>query len=257
MQIKSKKELKKYFWEQGYVIFNIKNEKLIDNVCKDVKKIIRSKKFKTNSKIYSYNSSPRIVESYKYSENCKKLSKLSKVKKLIDYIYDDKGVPFSTINFIKSTEQPLHSDYAHFGTLPENKIIGAWIALEDIDPNSGPLKIVPKSHKLKNYNFIKENKNKTPSSLREIKKNYEKYERYVRRIIKKKKLKVVTPKMKKGDCLLWESNMLHGSPNCKNNKLSRMSQVTHWTFRSVRKHYNPNFSDPRKNRYVERKVVFF
>ena len=141
--------------------------------------------------------------------------------------------------------------------MPTGWIVGCWVALEDINPDSGPLKIVPKSHKLKNYNFIKENKNRVPLSLTEIKKNYAKYERYVKRVIKKKKLKIVTPTMKKGDCLLWESNMLHGSPGCKNNKLSRMSQVTHWTFKSVKKHYNPNFSDPRKNKYVERKVVFF
>ncbi len=153
-----------------------------------LEKLLKKKKFKTNSKIYSYNKSPRIVESYKYSDNCKKLSKLFKIRNIINYIYNDKSVPFSTINFLKSTEQPLHSDYAHFGTKPENKIIGAWVALEDINPDSGPLKIVPKSHKLKNYNFIKENKNRVPLSLTEIKKNYAKYERYVKRVIKKKKI---------------------------------------------------------------------
>ena len=257
MQKKTNQELKNYFWREGYVIFNINDNDLIDKINENIKKIVKSRKFKTNTKIYSYNESPRIVESYKFSNNCKKLAKYPKIKKIIEYLYEDKAVPFSTINFLKSTQQPLHSDYAHFGTLPENKLIGAWVALEDIDPNSGPLQVVPRSHKLKKYNFIKENNNKAPTTLNQIQKNYKKYENWVKKIVKKKKLKSFTPNMKKGDCLLWESNMLHGSPLCKNPKLSRLSQVTHWTFKSAKKHYNPNFSDPTKKKFVERKVVLF
>ena len=32
-------------------------------------------------------------------------------------------------------------------------IVGAWVALEDIDPNSGPLQVVPKSHKLNLFDY--------------------------------------------------------------------------------------------------------
>ena len=257
MQNKLKKNLKNFFWREGYLIFNINDDDLINKINSDIKKIIKKKNYKTNTKIYSYNKSPRIIESYKFSKNCKKLAKYSKIKKMIEYLYKDKAVPFSTINFLKSTQQPLHSDYAHFGTIPENKLVGAWVALENINLNSGPLQIVPRSHKLKRYNFLKENFNKIPTTVSQIKKNYKRYENWVKKIIKKKGLKSFTPIMKKGDCLLWESNLLHGSPICKNPKLSRLSQVTHWTFRSVKKHYNPNFSDPTKKRFVERKVELF
>ncbi len=44
MQIENKTKLKNYFWKQGYVIFNIENDELIDKVCKDVRKIIKKKK---------------------------------------------------------------------------------------------------------------------------------------------------------------------------------------------------------------------
>lgn len=255
MQNKNLKAIKEKFWKEGWVIFNINNNKIINLVNEDIKKIVKKKQYKTNTKIYSYNNSPRIVESYKLSKNCKKLAKLNIIKKTIEYIYNDKAAPFSTINFIKSTQQPLHSDYAHFGTIPENKIVGAWIALEDINPNSGPLQIVPFSHKLKNYNFLQHSKK--PLNLIDLKKNYLKYEKWVKKIIKTQKLKILTPVMKSGDCLLWESNMLHGSPKCKNPKLSRLSQVTHWTFKSVRKHYNPNFSDPQKKNFVFRSIATF
>ena len=46
MQIENKTKLKNYFWKQGYVIFNIENDELIDKVCKDVRKIIKKKNLK-------------------------------------------------------------------------------------------------------------------------------------------------------------------------------------------------------------------
>ena len=49
----------------GYIIFNINDDALIDEVNNDVNNHIKEGDFKTNSKIYSYNDSPRIVESWK------------------------------------------------------------------------------------------------------------------------------------------------------------------------------------------------
>ena len=154
---------------------------------------------------------------------------------------------------MKSAQQPLHSDYAHFGTIPPLKIVGAWIALEDINTDSGPLQVVPKSHNLNIYNFF-ENDEKIPTSLNDIKRNYNKYEKWIKKEIKKNNLKPTTPIMKKGDCLLWAANTLHGSPYCKNSKSSRKSQVIHYTFKSVKSHFNPNFSNPKKNIYKIRYI---
>ena len=255
MQQFVRNKLKKKFLEEGYCIFNIGDDKLIDKINADIDNLIKKKKFKINSKIYSYNKSPRIVESYKFSRSCKKLSKNSKIVNFIYSIFREKPSAFSTINFLRSAQQPLHSDYAHFGTIPPLKIVGAWVALEDINMNSGPLQIVPKSQHLNIYNFF-ENNEKIPTSLNDIKKNYNRYEKWVKKEIKKKNLKLVTPKMKKGDCLLWSANTLHGSPNCKNPKFSRKSQVIHYSFKSVKSHFNTNFSNPKKNLYKIRKINY-
>jgi ectoine hydroxylase-related dioxygenase (phytanoyl-CoA dioxygenase family) len=63
--------------------------------------------------------------------------------------------------------------------------------------------------------------------------------------------------MKKGDCIIWAANLLHGSPERKNTMLQRKSQVTHWSFSDVKIHYNPNFSIPSKGKFTERKVTYF
>ena len=245
-----------FYKKNGYLIFNINNDDLINKVNSDIRDLILKKKYKTNTKIYSYNKSPRIVESFKHSENCKKIAKLKIIYEKIKFLYDDIPKPFSTINFLKSTQQPLHSDYTHFGTIPELKIVGSWIALQDIDMKSGPLQIVPKSHKMKIYNFLK-NKEDIPTTLEEIKNNYTKYERWIKQEIKVKNLKVITPKMLKGDCIICSANLLHGSPKCLNNKIYRKSQVTHWSFKSVKKHYSPCFSIPKKKVFKFRNVKYF
>ena len=250
------KESVEFYKKNGYIIFNIYNDNLLDEVNNDIEKHVKSGLFKANSKIYSYNESPRIVESWKVFDSCKRLSLSPVVISWLEALYLSSPKAFSTINFLNSTQQPLHSDYVHFGTLPEGKLAGSWIALEDINPLSGPLQVVPESHKLDYFNYEMVTKS-SPKKLDEIKKNYSLYEQWVIELIEKKKLKVITPKMQKGDCIIWDANLLHGSPDCQNNKILRRSQVTHWTFDDVEKHYNPIFSQRTKGKFVERKVTVF
>lgn len=256
MTIEITKESAESYKKDGYVIFNIRDDDLIDEVNSDVNDHLKKGGFKTNSKIFSYNDSPRIVESWKVLESCKRLSLSPVVKKWLELLYASSPKPFSTINFLHSTQQPLHSDSVHFGTLPEGRLAGSWVALEDIDPLAGPLQVVPGSHKLDyfDYEMVAET---PPKKLHEIKKNYGLYEQWVLALIKEKNLAVITPRMKKGDCIIWDANLLHGSPDCENNEIPRRSQVTHWTFDDVEKHYNPVFSQRKKGKFVEREVVIF
>jgi len=42
-----------------------------------------------------------------------------------------------------------HQDSWYLDTEPAGRLIGVWYALEEIDRNSGPFFVVPKSHTLK------------------------------------------------------------------------------------------------------------
>lgn len=250
-------EKKQFFDEEGFYIFNINDDDLIDQVNADVENLIQTDSVKKNSKIYSYNNAPRIVESWKFSENCRNLSKHPSVFSALAFLYDAQPRPFSTINFIRSTNQPLHSDYVHFGTFPELRLAGTWIALEDINPDSGPLSIVPKSHRLPTFDYQADLGLQIPKSMGDLKVNYELYESWIVERLANLGLDTYTPPLKKGDCIVWAANLIHGSPNCINNNLSRKSQVTHWDFVDVEFHYNPNFSDRTKNKFVKREPIYF
>ena len=83
----------------------------------------------------------------------KKIATLDTITNFLKEAYKSEPIPFSTINFVKGTEQPLHSDEFHFGSIPHRYLSGCWIALEDIDSDSGPLSIAVKSHKLPIFSF--------------------------------------------------------------------------------------------------------
>ena len=103
-------------------------------------------------------------------------------------LYEKECIPFSTLNFINGTEQPMHSDYMHFASIPERYLVGVWVALEDTNKYNGALKVVPKSHRLPIVDFNKLNLKK-PDSINTLEKCYRIYEDYVRNVIKVKKLK--------------------------------------------------------------------
>jgi hypothetical protein len=240
--------------ENGYAIFNsgVKNQ-LIDNINEDISVAISKGEIKKNPKIYHYNKFPRIVEAWRFSRNVTRLALNLKLKKILRFLYDSKPLPFSTINFIGGTEQPIHSDYIHFGSLPHKYLAGAWIALEDINNNNGPLSIIPKSHKLPlvDYQDLKISK---PTDMLKLEKNYRVYEKFIKNLIEVKKLKSKKLNIKKGEIIIWAANLLHGGTKMINKKLTRKSQVVHFHFDKGELFYNPGFSEPKKGIYVERKL---
>src|SRR5277367_6007618 len=63
--------------------------------------------------------------------------------------------PLQTIASHKGSQQGLHSDSIHMTTYPLGYLSAAWIAFEDIHPDSGPLVYYPGSHRLP-YVFSKD-----------------------------------------------------------------------------------------------------
>jgi len=238
-----------FYSKNGYLISNIIKIDLVDKINLNIEKHIKQKKaLKTNPKIFNYNESPRIVEIWKEIPEVKELAVSDNIIKLLELLYLKKPIPFSTINFLKGTEQPQHSDYFHFATKPDGYLAGVWTALEDIDKNSGPLTIIPESHKLP-YVWLDSLNLNIPKNKKDIKENYTVYENYIKKIIINNKLKPYTPELKKGDFLIWSANLLHGAGKINNKNTSRLSQVTHYHFEDCELYFNPLFSRIDQKKY--------
>ena len=239
--------------EKGYTVIDLSSfNSLFDNIIKEIELLVNSSSFKKNPDYYHYNDSPRIIEAWKKIDSISKIAHEEKIINFLYILYQREPLPFSTINFTKSTEQPLHSDYIHFSSIPERYLAGCWIALEDISVDAGPLQVVPKSHNLPIVT-LKDLGVSIPKNLIELKKNNTRYEEYVDSQIKDLGLDKLTPKLNKGDCLIWSANILHGAPKIKNNLLTRKSMVIHYHF-SECKYYNPGFSDVENSNFQYREL---
>ncbi len=240
----------------GYTIIQLSDsDSLITEVNLQIEELVSGGNFRTNSKIYSYNTSPRVVESWKHSPAAHSLAFHPQILGVLRDYFSSEPLPFSTINFLRSTQQPLHSDYVHFGTFPPFQLAAAWVALEDIDPKSGPIRLVPESHRFPEF-FYEDLGLPVAQSMGQVKEFYGLYEEWVKNEIYRRELDIVCPEMRRGDAILWLANLLHGSPECENPSMSRRSQVTHYHTADTVDFYNPVFSTPRKGKFKRRVVEY-
>jgi ectoine hydroxylase len=154
---------------------------------------------------------------------------------LLSFILGREVVPFQTLNFLYGSGQRAHSDSIHMTTYPLGYLIAAWVALEDIQEDSGPLFYYPGSHKLP-Y-LLNEGFGNVSTMFSLGDKNYADYEDVTQEIIAKNGLqpKVFLPK--KGDVFIWHANLIHGGMPVLNPALTRKSMVIHYYAKDVIKYH--------------------
>lgn len=149
--------------------------------------------------------------------------------RLVDLFLGRRAVPFQTIMGHKGSGQAPHSDAIHMTTYPVGFLVAAWIAFENIHPQSGPLEYYPKSHRLLPYLFSKE----VGLAPGEFKKHgyrlySEHYEPAVRRHLEAHGLERMIFTPGKGDVLFWHANLIHGGAAREDLTLSRKALVCHY-----------------------------
>jgi ectoine hydroxylase-related dioxygenase (phytanoyl-CoA dioxygenase family) len=100
---------------------------------------------------------------------------------------------------------------------------GVWVTLEDIDRDNGALDYYPGSHMLKVITIEDVAPGPGPQ-------HYPLYEDYVENFVKDQNLKPEQAILKKGQALIWASNLYHGGGTHKDKSRTRHSQVTHYYF---------------------------
>ena len=115
--------------------------------------------------------------------------------------------------FDNSTGTKLHQDTWYLDTVPNGKLVGVWIALEDIDITSGPFCIYShtdtKKVGMNEFNF--DDLENDPK----FKKAFPKADRY-------------DFTARKGDILIWDSFSIHGALSPKDSTKTRKSITAHF-----------------------------
>jgi hypothetical protein len=145
--------------------------------------------------------------------------------------------PFQTLNFKFGTGQPMHSDLIHFAGYPSLTMTAAWVALEDVSEHSGPLTYFLRSHR---------EKFQTMSDLSCPPGKYSTcYEAALAEYISINKHNWTEAHMlpRKGQVVIWDSNLIHGGGFVRNEAITRMSQVTHYFFDDDEFFFQPKLSE--------------
>jgi hypothetical protein len=245
----SEKDMLRKYNKDGYLVIDLElTEDFINNHIASI--LTEIDKFPTQDKRYHYSDAPRVFEAWKTNKYVLELANHPKVLSTLELLYGKRAAPFQTINFIKGSNQPLHQDSIHFYTQPERWMVGTWVALEDMTESNGTLEIVPASHKLPHYTF--QQLNLPTVSFGEQFENYTEYEYFLTQLIDALNLKKKMWLGKKGQAIIWASNLLHGGAPVLDQSLTRYSQATHYYFEGCNHYYSPMFSNTVNGVYAEK-----
>lgn len=248
------KKLCSDFYENGYVVvdLNLKDDD-ISPILHDMYDALNDDSTVFHADHFTYTDAKRIFEGWKQSDHIANLTLHPKLIDTLNTLYGREPFPFSTINFIKGSNQPLHSDVVHFHTIPNLWMCGVWVALEDVDETNGSLKIVPGSHKWEvyEYNNLKLPHPDTIENGEAV--TYKEYETFIESLVQNNGIDPYVVKLKKGQALIWAANMLHGGSNIEGvtdlNK-TRLTQAIHYFFGGCEQYYHPMFSEKTKAKYA-------
>jgi ectoine hydroxylase-related dioxygenase (phytanoyl-CoA dioxygenase family) len=242
------------FHERGYLIVDLDiPENEIQQVVSDMYKALEDEKTVFHADHFTYTETKRIFEHWKTSQAIAKLTVNPELLKVLEMLYSREALPFSTINFVRGSNQPIHSDTIHFHTVPSLWMSGVWIALEDVSAENGSLTVVPGSHKWPVYDYY--NLNLPHPDLIENGEavNYRQYEEFIESLIQVNRAERKIVKLKKGQALIWAANMLHGGCNVEgitDLTKTRLTQANHYFYRGCSEYYHPMFSNKLKGEYA-------
>jgi hypothetical protein len=222
----------RHFQEQGYLIFDSRAETdVLDGVVAET-----AGRYEGWTEGSPYRS-VRVHDAWRLCPAVRALALHAPILRVLEQLFGRRPRPFQTLNFPVGTGQRPHSDTIHFNSMPRGLMAGVWVALEDIDEDNGPLVFYPGSHTLPELML------QDIGQPKGIEHNV-KLEDFLGRLIEDRKLRPSLGLMRKGQAIVWASNLLHGGWPQKDHGRTRHSQATHYFFDGCEYHWRPFFSEP-------------
>lgn len=190
--------------------------------------------------------SARVQDAWTFDPGVRDIACNVSILALLSALYGRQAFPFQTLNFPVGTQQPVHSDHIHFCSIPERFMCGVWVALEDVHADAGPLFYYPASHVWPSYGNA--HIGATPGDDAVVK-----FIRLHQEMPARLGVERETFLARKGQALIWASNLLHGGGARNDRARSRWSQVTHYFFEGCR-YTTPLQNDELAGRVIRRRV---
>jgi phytanoyl-CoA hydroxylase len=141
------------------------------------------------------------------------------VREVMSILLGEPGRMIHTMYFDGNQKTWAHRDSHYIEAEETGRMIGVWIAAEDIDPGAGRFYVYARSHITP-----------TPPDLRldELDPNGPEYKRRMQEFAGGSSLRLVAPALRAGDMILWSSLTIHGSLATARPDRSRRSFTAHY-----------------------------
>lgn len=232
--------------EDGFCVIDFPEENVEDLANNLIKKL--TKHFMNKSSNKEQELGQRLQDAFQVEE-VKRIASNTTITDLLTNVYGRRAFPFQTLNFSSGTQQGAHSDHIHFDSIPQRFMAGVWLALEDIDEENGAIFYYPGSHKWPALYNSEVEGNLTDGIVTLQNRFTDAWEAYAKFYGVEKQYFHA----KKGQCLIWSSNLVHGGGRHINTKRTRWSQVTHYYFDECA-YYTPLLSSPHTGIYYWRNI---
>lgn len=127
----------------------------------------------------------------------------------------------NSLSFEQGSGQPDHVDALYMTPRSRGHLIAIWVALEDCNPDAGPLRYYPGSQKIEPYVF-------SNGSNHFIQEEMKDWQTYMAVEVRRMNLKPTCFAARKGDVFIWSAHLLHGGEPIRNHQLTRRSLVFHY-----------------------------
>jgi phytanoyl-CoA hydroxylase len=172
----------------------------------------------------------KLVDLQRFFDSARDLAFAPPITAFMEELFGAPSALIQSLTFWKSSEQSLHQDFSyvhHHRKL--GQLAAAWIPLEDIQAEAGPLVYYPGSHRPDQLGFYNWGEGSILASRDVSPSVASGYASHLEAITTEKGLEPRVFLPRRGDLLIWHGALIHGGTKMLNPELTRRSFVCHYT----------------------------
>jgi hypothetical protein len=165
----------------------------------------------------------KLLDVHMHSADARELIFCPPILRLLAVLFERPALAFQTLYFRWGSQQAMHQDSTFVRVSSPMELVASWIALQDVERDSGELEYYAASHLLDDFLF--------EGSEKWMPFQSDDYTRYVESLHERSValgLDRVRFRPKRGDILLWSANLVHGGSEDVRSGVTRKSLVTHY-----------------------------
>jgi len=214
--------------QEGFCVLNLEEPAFLDSihtVISELEPLLAGQLSQWES---GEGGPPRLQDGWQQHPAIRRLALEPMILDLLRQLYGREPFAFQTLNFAVGSEQPYHSDAIHFHSYPLGFMCGVWVALQDVQEDSGPLIYYPRSHRLPYLSA--ESMGLDPEQVAAEPHPQRFFQEHWHAAVQRWGYQRKRFLPKQGEVLIWHANLLHGGAPVSVRTARRWSQVTHYFF---------------------------